>query len=185
MLGMCSPADHGGLAGVRLRRQRHPNGGWWGRGRPQLHLNSPAAGRAGGCSPAGRPARALWRPRRARRHHDERAGRTAGARPNPVAASGDPQAATGPPASAATAHSVAMDPAAAGACGRASDPLTLASAVDPMTGAAAAAMLDMRSPPSSRGLGRHPFKVVTGVRIPVGAPRAIRRRAGALSVQGD
>jgi hypothetical protein len=35
---------------------------------------------------------------------------------------------------------------------------------------AAVGMLDWRLPPSSRGPGRHPFKVETGVRIPLGAP---------------
>src|SRR5688500_10892924 len=29
-------------------------------------------------------------------------------------------------------------------------------------------------PPSSRGLGRRPFKAVTGIRIPLGAPGAVR-----------
>jgi hypothetical protein len=31
----------------------------------------------------------------------------------------------------------------------------------------------MESPPSSRGLGRQPFKLKTGIRIPLGAPNSL------------
>ncbi len=45
-----------------------------------------------------------------------------------------------------------------------------------MTVGAHVAMLNV-SPPSSRGPGRHPFKVETGVRIPLGVPRWLQPRS--------